>query len=39
MISAKLDLDLIKKIDRKAKTDKRTRHYLIVQALEEKFGK
>jgi predicted transcriptional regulator len=37
MKSVKLDNALIKKIEAKAKKEKRTPHYLMVEALEKSF--
>ena len=38
MFAVKLDEQLIKKIDKEAIKVKRTRHYLMVEALEKAFN-
>ena len=35
--SVKISLELIKRIEAKAKKEKRTPHYLMVEALEKSF--
>ena len=35
--SVKLSFELIEKIEKKAKKEKRTPHYLMVEALEKSF--
>lgn len=37
MLAVKLDEQLIKKIDKETIKRKRTRHYLMVEALEKEF--